>query len=103
MDLGRGLRRVGLLLVPYFGWWAYRGWTSYQDMKAFEIDRQEVLHSQNYGAESSYFYAGQAAREAYRQSLVWGIYVPAGLIAALALLYWVYRGFKPERTPGPNK
>lgn len=101
MDLGRGLRRVALLLVPYVGWWAYRGWTSYRDVEAFEISRQAALRSQNYHAESSYFYARQAAEEAFRQSILWGLYVPAGLIVALALLYWVYRGFRPG--PGPNK
>jgi hypothetical protein len=103
MDLGRGLRRVALLLVPYVGWWAYRGWTSYRDAKAFEIGRQEALRSHDYGAESTYFYAGQAAKEAFRQSLVWGVYVPAGLIVALALLYWVYRGFRAKRTSGPKR
>lgn len=101
MDLERGLRRAAFLLVPYLGWWAYRGWTSYRDVEAFEISRQAAMRSQNYDAESSYFYARQAAEEALRQSIVWGLYVPAGVIVALALLYWVYRSFRPRS--GPNK
>jgi hypothetical protein len=101
VDLGRGLRRLSLLLVPYLGWWAYRGWASYHEAAAFEIARQNASQELNYGAESGYFYARQAAEEVFRQSLLWGLYVPAGLIVALALIYWVYRGFRPRS--GPNK
>ena len=101
MDLGRGLRRVALLLVPYVGWWVYRGWASYRDAAALDIARQNALQSLNYEAESGYFYAKEAAEEALRQSLLWGLYVPAGLILALTLIYWVYRGFWPRH--GSNK
>lgn len=100
MDLGRGLRRVALLLVPYFGWWAYRGWTSFQDMKAYEKAYDiayEMSSKHGIGSAGGWPSLISQARADLDQSLLWGAYIPAGLIVGLILVYWVYRGFKRNR------
>lgn len=110
MNVRRGLARVAVLAVPYFAWWAYRGWTSYHNEVAYMILRQQAstAHIENGGehnlqAERDWFYAAKDAHEMFEQSLVWGLYVPLGAILALALAYWVYRGFSPVPDTGPNK
>jgi len=94
MSLRRGTTRLAALAIPYFTWWAYRGWASYCDEHTYRALREEALAAQNLDAESAWHYAGQAANEAFHQSIFWGAYVPAALAVTLALSFWLYRGFR---------
>ncbi len=101
MNVRKGLLRAGILFIPYLGWWGHRAWTNYDNMKRFRSLRDEAMNA--YGVsgdryhleqESAFFYATGAAEDAFNQSIFWGAYVPAGVLVALGLGYWLYRGFR---------
>ena len=97
LRIRKGFARIALLFVPYFAWWAYQGRTNYQASEAYEELRQQAMQAGNFQAESAWFSARNNAIDAFEQSLLWGVYIPAGLLAAIAISYWVYRGFRPSR------
>lgn len=110
MEIRRGLARVAILAIPYFAWWAYRSWTSYNNEVAYMLLRQQASTAHmNYGgehnsqAERQWLYAAKEAHDLFEQSLLWGLYIPVGAILTLGLVYWIYRGFKPLSGAGPNK
>jgi len=92
VNVQKGAARVSLLLIPYMGWWGWRGYSAAQDQVAAEQMRSAAMRAGSMESESAWFYSAQASGEVVKQSLLWGLYVPVGIIAGALLMWWVYSG-----------
>jgi len=65
MNFRRGLLRIAILTLPYFGWWAYKGWESYDALWEARGLREEALAADNLDAER---YGSMPQRRLVRRS-----------------------------------
>lgn len=100
VDKRRGFRRLCLFAgAVYFGWWALQwrfaasGLTTYLEWSAEAADKGDWRTS------ATWMQSANEADAAIQQSLVWGAVVPVAALITAALIYWLYRGFRPKLSP----
>lgn len=79
MNIRKGLYRLAIAIgVPYFGFWGLVAFVQYG------------RYNDPYGSPTQQ----SSASEILGLALWWGLILPLLLVTALAIGYWVYRGFK---------
>jgi len=92
----KGLRRLAIAIaVPYFGWWAFFGVSSYIGYGSYQARINSPAGRSDIGMQVlhegfSRILNGMA------ESIIWGIFVPLIAILIVTIILWVYRGFRPK-------
>lgn len=93
----RGFTRLGLVVgALYFGWWALTWWFASSAIPRYLSWSHEASKKGDWTTSTVWMQAVNEATDAVNRSLLWGAVGPAMLLLASALIYWLYRGFKPK-------
>ena len=97
IDRRKGIKRLAIAVgVPWFGFWAVAGWSSYQARAHYEKLWLEDARQEHWQSAAIWARDQSTANEWIIRSIIFGIVLPIALLIVGALAFWVYRGFKPR-------
>lgn len=100
MNNRNGLKRLTVALsLPYFGFWAYYGYTNWKLAADAGKFHDSAFKRGFFTLADALSVSQRHARAEVERALVWGVGAPLVLLLACSVAYWVYRGFVPKAAP----
>ena len=103
VNIRRGIRRLAIAIcVPWFAWWALVAWSAYQTHRYYDAhyDRSAPWDDSK---NLALMKMENRASDDTGKAILYGLFLPAGLLIVGLIGWWVYRGFTGKREDGPNK
>lgn len=97
MNVRKGLTRLLIALVlPWELYWGFTFWSSYRTSNF--VDEWLRTHQSGHPSELTYLEMGTRAGQDASAAVWFGIVLPVLALVVGLVGYWVYRGFRPNKS-----